>query len=120
MRLVLPLIFLAGCSASELASNIKTADAIGRGVAHVIGWAEQNGATPADVVAAVTKAKEGDYAEALRLAALMVAEAKRQGHEPPDETATMLALAQELQAARAVEQGMRALGGRNPDGSAKP
>lgn len=119
MRLSFLVFFLVGCSGTQLASTIQTADALGRGVAHVLGWCEQNGATPSDLIAAVEDARKGDYGEALRLAALMVEQAKQAGHEPPSETATVLALAQELEAARAVEQAARALAGRDAEGKPK-
>lgn len=106
-----------GCvSASQLASTIATADTVGRGVANVLGWCEAHDANPQDVQKAVEAAKAGDYAEALRLARLMVDAAKASGATVPAETASILDLAQEVIAARAVEQAARALAGRNSDG----
>ena len=120
MRIIVPLVFvLAGCSGAQIAAALKAADAVGRGIANVAGWCEENGAKPADVVATVESAKKGDYQQALDLAARMVSELKRSGVKVPDETATMLELAQQAYAAKALEQGLRALSGKNPDGSSK-
>lgn len=116
----LPLIFLVGCSSlPSIADGIKTADSVGRGVARVLSWCEQNGATPGDVLKAVENVRRGDYEEALRLAFLIVQELRRQGVEVPSDQAAILQLASELQAARAIEQAARALAGRKPDGSEK-
>lgn len=120
MRIIIPLIFCAACSSvPSIMSAVQTADTVGRGVCRVLGWAEQNGATPGDVMKAAENVRRGDYDEALRMAFLMVKELRRQGIEVPPDQAAILQLSEELQAARAIEQAARALAGRNPDGSAK-
>jgi hypothetical protein len=116
----LPLIFLAGCAhLPGIASALQTADSVGRAVAHVAGWCEENGAKPADVLAAVESARRGDYDEALRLASVMVSELRKDGVELPDDKAALLDLAQKYQAARAIEQAARALAGRDSEGKLK-
>lgn len=120
MRAIILCACLLGCShLSGVAAALQTADTVGRGVARVLNWCEENGARPEDIVNAAEKVKEGDNSEALRLAFLMVKGLRARGVEMPEDQAAILQLAEELQAAQAIEQAARALAGRNAEGAPK-
>lgn len=113
LRAALPwLAFVAGVASfgcAELPPILSTADAVGRGVAHVFGWCRDNHADPALLAQALESARAGDYAAGLEVLAKAIEALKAAGVTPPPETATILDLAREAAAARAIEQGMRAL-----------
>jgi hypothetical protein len=114
VRLIFPLVFLAGCSSHPgLVSTLKAADSVGRGLARVLGYCESNGA---DISSAVARANEGDLGGAMAIAQRLVAELRSKGVETPEDTKAILKLAQELYAAKAVEQAARALAGKNAEG----
>lgn len=97
---------------------ISTVDAIGSGVAHVLGWCEDNKIPPEAIAAAAKALAEKEYLAAIAAVEPALTQAIRRGEVPP-EVQTSYQLAKGMAAAYAVEQGMRALSGRNPDGSPK-
>ncbi len=106
---------LTGCSAGQVFTAIKTAADILSVVTRVNDFAEKNG-SPAQQVQRVKRLyEEKDIAGALGELTTMVQALKEAGVEVPREIDNDLIAG--LAAAYAIEQGMRALSGRNPDGS---
>ncbi len=104
------LALLPGCShLPEPSTVLRDVDSVGRGVAHVLGWCESAGGDATRIAAAAEAARHGDYPTALEQAKAVVSELRAGGTVVPDETATLLELAEQVLAARAVEQGMRAV-----------
>lgn len=96
------------CTPQQVAT-LTAVDAVGRGLAHALGYCADAGADRVKLDQAVTEAKRSNYAPAVVLARQMVAELEAAGKQTPEEVATTLDLLEEVIAARAVEQGMRAL-----------
>lgn len=118
---LLAVILLASaCTPAQRAAFpvISTVDAIGSGVAHVLGWCQDNDLPPEAVAAAVKALAEKQYLAAIAAVEPALTQAIGRGEVPP-EVQTSYQLAKGMAAAYAVEQGMRALSGRNPDGSEK-
>jgi hypothetical protein len=103
-------IILLSCTPAERAGVpvLSTIDAVGKGVAHVLGWCEENGA---DVEAARKAAADRDYVKAIELAKLVVAGLREAGQPIPEDTEVLLRLAEGAAAAEAIQSGMRALSG---------
>jgi hypothetical protein len=108
----------AACTPAQRAGFpvLSTVDAIGSGVAHVLGWCEDNELPPEAIAAAVKALTEKQYLAALAAVEPALTQAIRRG-EVPTEVQASYQLARGMAAAYAVEQGMRALSGRNPEGA---
>lgn len=107
--LVLAVFLLAGCSVLKGVPALSALDAIGRGVAHVVGWCEDRGIQPATVETARQAIADRDYPTALDLATRLVAAARAKGDPIPEEVEVTLRLAEGALAAQAIQDGMRAL-----------
>lgn len=110
---------IAACSPGQLSQALTAADAIGRGIADVANWADAHGIEPETVLSTAKALAAKDYITAAQLTAQMLAEAQRRGVDVPVEIRDRQELVQAA-AAYSIEQGLRALSGRNPDGSPKP
>jgi hypothetical protein len=118
MRPFLLVLLLTGCgAASTIASGIRTANTVGRGLAPVLGWCEENGGAVDRIRGAADAIQRNDLGQALDLTSSVVRDLKRLGVPVPEDKAALLQLATELYAAQAIEQAARALAGRKPDGS---
>lgn len=94
------------CSGGSVPAILTAADAIDRGAAQVLGWCEANGASPTDVAQAAAAAEKGDMAGAFTILDRLVAE-----RGAPQDVRDLLVLAEGAYAAKAVQDGMRALSG---------
>jgi hypothetical protein len=115
---ILPTFMFACAALTSAVPVLSQADAIGRGVAHVLGWCEDNKVSPDVIAKAAKELADKQYLAAISAVEPALTKAINRG-EVPVEVQTSYQLAKGLAAAYAVEQGMRALSGRNPDGSAK-
>lgn len=88
---------------------LSTVDAVGRGLSHVLGWCEENGADESRLAKAERATENRDYLAAIALASEMVRDARKEGAAVPEDVEVTLRLAEGLMAAHAIEQGMRAL-----------
>ena len=111
------LVVIPACTAAQVATVIRTAhDALGV-VAKILGFCEENG-SPAEKVATVRKLYEDEnWVGALGELTVMVQQLKEAGVQVPPEIDNDLVAG--MAAAYSIEQGMRAISGRNPDGSEK-
>lgn len=113
-------LMVSGCVALRSAVPILSqADAIGRGVSHLLGWCEDNKVSPAAIAEAERELAAKNYAAAIAAFEPALTRAIQRGDVSEDVQAEYQ-LARGMAAAYAVEQGMRALSGRQPDGSARP
>ncbi len=105
---------------SSLAPGIpvlSTVDAIGRGVAHVVGWCEERGVEPATVASAKQAVADRDYRLALDLISRAVTASRKAGDPIPEDVEVTLRLAEGALAAQAIQDGMRALSGAKDAGA---
>ena len=116
---ILALMFMSGCGTIHGVPVLSALDAAGRGAAQVLGWCEDRGVDPSTVQQGYTAIKEEDYGTLYDVLRKAMAQARSKGHPVPEKTEILFELTQEALAAQGVEQGMRALSGRNADGSEK-
>jgi hypothetical protein len=111
-----------GCTPAARAGIpvLSTIDAIGMGISQIAGWCNDRGIEPETVTSALKAAQEKDYRTALALLGDAVARSRAAGDPIPADVEMTLRLAEGAVAATAIEQGMRALSGKAPDGGAKP
>lgn len=107
------LLFFTGCGSLPQAAvpALSMVDAIGRGVAHAVGWCDARGIEPVSVESARQALVEKDYGTALDLAARMISNARAKGDPIPEQVEVELRLAEGALAAQAIQDGMRALSG---------
>lgn len=104
-------LLLPACGSLPGVPALTALDAIGRGVAHVVGWCSDRGIEPATVDSARQAIADKDYAAALDLAVRLVTAARAKGDPIPEDVEVTLRLAEGALAAQAVQDGMRALSG---------
>ena len=100
-----------GCTPAERAGIpvLSQVDAIGMGVAQIVGWCEKRGVEPETVASALKAAQKRDYRTALALLGDVVARSRAAGDPIPAEVEMTLRLAEGAVAAQAIEDGMRAV-----------
>lgn len=99
---------VAACSTlKDAVPALTQADAVGRGVAHVLGWCDAQ--EPDAVTAAKIAAARGDYAQALQIAEGIVTRSREAGVEVPESVEVTLRLAEGAVGAEAVQNAARAL-----------
>lgn len=105
---------MLGCDAVRGVPVLSTADAVGRGLSHVLGWCKDAGADETTLARALEAYERKEHAEAVSLAVDMVKNLRAAGRDVPEETEVLLRLAQGALAAQAIDDGMSALSGEKP------
>lgn len=101
---------LSGCAALKTGvPMLSQADAIGRGLAHVVGWCDDRGIQPSTVAMAKQAIDERDYALAFELATRIVTASRAAGDPIPEQVEVTLRLAEGALAAQAIQDAARAL-----------
>lgn len=109
-----PLAIALGCAelkAAEAAASpvLSVVDAIGHGVANVVGWCDEHGVDAKTVATAKQAIADRDYATAVTMAADLVSKARAAGDPIPQDVEVTLRMAEGLIAAHAIEVGMGAV-----------
>lgn len=123
LLVVLIALILPACSPASTPAGVPTLtqlDAIARGASSVLEWTRARGIQPETVLSAQKAVAEKDYGYALDLLGRVVAASRKAGDPVPESVEVTLRLAEGAMAAQGIEQGMRALSGRTPDGSVRP
>lgn len=115
------LVGACGGSAAESVAAARTVTAVAAPVVDpllkVLGFCRDNGSDPDALLAALLAQRNGDLLTAAGIGAVLVLQLYQQGIEiPPD---VLTSLAEAYQAIEGMQQGLRALDGRGPDGTPK-
>ena len=116
---ILALVFTSGCGTIHGVPVLTALDAMGRGAAQVLGYCEDRGVDASTVKQGYDALAKEDYAALHDILEQVMVKARAQGDPIPEQTEVVFELTQQALAAHAIEQGMRAASGRNPDGSEK-
>jgi hypothetical protein len=102
---------LTGCTPKQRAGIpvLSTVDAVGMGLADVMGWCEDAGANATTLARAQQAYSDKDYRQAVALLTDVATSLRKNGADLPDSAFAVLKMAEGALAADAIEQGMRAI-----------
>lgn len=104
-------LMLVGCTpaARKGIPVLSTVDAVGMGIADVMGWCEDAGANATTLARAQRAYADKDYRQAVALLTDVATSLRKQGADLPDSAFAVLKMAEGALAADAIQNGLRAI-----------